>query len=49
MENESNSLNSMLLKAWRERWTDFQWGIHMKKVLFNGIYLFNAKKYCNLS
>lgn len=34
--NKSNTINAMLLRAWRERWDDAQWGTHIKTV---GIFL----------
>lgn len=30
--NKSNLINAMLLRAWRERWDDAQWGTHIKSV-----------------
>lgn len=30
--NKSNTINAMLLRAWRERWDDAQWGTHIKTV-----------------
>lgn len=30
--NKSNQINAMLMRAWRERWDDSQWGTHIKSV-----------------
>ncbi|CAL4188925.1 unnamed protein product, partial [Meganyctiphanes norvegica] len=31
--SKSGTIRSLLIRAWRERWTDLQWGIHIKTVL----------------
>ena len=28
----ATTIRSLLMRAWRERWTDVQWGIHLKTV-----------------
>lgn len=37
MQQRCLSMKELLLKAWRERWTDVQWSTQMKQILPPGV------------
>ena len=34
--DKTSTIHSLLFKAWRERWSDIQWGIQLKSILPRG-------------
>lgn len=38
--SKSVLLRGLLLRAWRERWNDCQWGLNIKKVSICNIFAF---------
>lgn len=39
VKNRQQAISKILMKAWRERWTEFEFGIHVKKAFPNSIRL----------
>jgi len=37
---KENEVKNLIIRAWRERWTDCQWGIHIRPVNYNLLSLF---------
>ena len=36
-EEKRKSIRLLLLQAWRERWSDVEWGVNLKKILPHGV------------
>lgn len=35
VQTKEAQAKNLIMRAWRERWTDVQWGIHVRSVIIN--------------